>query len=198
MEADAYHLLNRLHKTIKRNGPLRKLYTATYVDRPHSVESSYLGFHNRNGWTPADWTFPIAEAGADMEDVVQLLKVTNDELKTARDEMQKMCNQIVAMHHKTVGPLMDHIDDIRRKRQTLDNETHQMLKALGEVREFFIESKYEIEITRLKDFIVCLEKLQRFKQDGTLDAFADTIIHLAVKEKSNGGQQGDEKGPQNQ
>lgn len=71
------------------------------------------------------------------------------------------------------------LEDIRQTRFAVVAETSQMSKPLREIRQFFLGSDYKEEICRLKEFVELCERIQKLKQDGTLDAVADTMIRLA-------------------
>lgn len=72
------------------------------------------------------------------------------------------------------------LDELRGTRFSAVSETTQMLSPLKELRQFFLGKDYDEEIKRLKEFVELCERLQKLKQDGTLDAVADTMVKLAV------------------
>jgi hypothetical protein len=89
---------------------------------------------------------------------------------------------------KQIGPLMETfnarvkvaLEDVRQSRFAVVGEIAHLVQPLKEVRAFLLGKDYEFEIKRLKEFVELCERLQKLKQDGTLDAIADTIIKLAV------------------
>jgi len=68
---------------------------------------------------------------------------------------------------------------IRSSRMTVIAETHQVAKALKDVREFFLGSDYAEETKRLGEFVELCERLKALKECGFLDTVADTMINLA-------------------
>jgi hypothetical protein len=70
------------------------------------------------------------------------------------------------------------LTEVRENRIALGSETRLLMSALKEVRAFFIETDYQTEIDRLRDFVDVCERLRSLKTDGTLDALADTILKL--------------------
>lgn len=68
---------------------------------------------------------------------------------------------------------------LREKRYTVVAETSTMIKALGDLRQFFLGSDYETERKRLEEFVTLCERLQKLKESGFLDAVADTMLRIA-------------------
>jgi len=70
-------------------------------------------------------------------------------------------------------------DEVREKRYAIVTESAAAVKSLRDIRQFFLGQDYEKERDRLADFADLCERLQRLKNDGTLDAVSDTILRLA-------------------
>lgn len=75
--------------------------------------------------------------------------------------------------------LARHLNELREKRFGLEAETRLIMNQLKDVRQFFLESNYEEQIDRLRDFVTVCERLQALKESGFLDTVADTMIRLA-------------------
>lgn len=70
-------------------------------------------------------------------------------------------------------------DDLHQTRMAVISETAQMVKALSDVRQFFLGPDYKEQRERLADFVDLCERLQNLKACGFLDAMADTLLRLA-------------------
>jgi hypothetical protein len=73
------------------------------------------------------------------------------------------------------------LQEIRTTRMNFVSEANYMLGPLKDIRQFFLESTYEIEVNRLREFVNLCERLQKLKDSGFLDTVADTMIRLATK-----------------
>lgn len=72
------------------------------------------------------------------------------------------------------------LNDLRSTRMAAVSEVSQMTQPLKDIRQFFLGHDYETQIKRLKEFVDLCERLEALKENGTLDAVADTMIKLAV------------------
>lgn len=72
-----------------------------------------------------------------------------------------------------------YLEDIRQTRFAVVTETASMTKELKDVRQFFLGSDYNEQITRLREFVDLCERLHKLKQSGFLDSVADTMLRLA-------------------
>lgn len=68
---------------------------------------------------------------------------------------------------------------VRMSRMTLTNETKHVLKALEDVRKFFIGKEYTEEVERLQEFVELCERLKALQDSGFLDSIADVLLKLA-------------------
>jgi hypothetical protein len=75
--------------------------------------------------------------------------------------------------------LPKHMKTLREWRMTMEREKDTSLKALRELRQFFLESDYEREMTRLSEFVSLCERLRDLSKDGTLERVADVMLKLA-------------------
>jgi len=119
-----------------------------------------------------------------MEDAGQLLEVANKELEKSKQQLKETAAQISKMSDVTLPIITDQVNHIRSLRMTITREAEATIEALRQVSQFFLESRYEEEMTRVQRFVGLCEQLRALKQDGTLDALSDTIIRLAYKEQS--------------
>lgn len=73
----------------------------------------------------------------------------------------------------------DYLKQLRELRMATTTETVQLKSALSDIRKFFLDDRHPEEVKRLLEFVEVCERLKKLKQDGTLDAVADTILKLA-------------------
>lgn len=71
------------------------------------------------------------------------------------------------------------VKNLRSWRMTMEAEKTLSIKALTELREFFLGHDYEKEMVRLSEFVRLCEKLKALSADGTLDKVADVMLKLA-------------------
>jgi hypothetical protein len=120
--------------------------------------------------------------GAVMENSNELSTALVSETKTSKEELEKLANQVTALGNIIVPQLMKLIQEVRDSRQAMVSELKQMLSSLQGVREFFLDSDYEIEMARLERFVTVCKDIQRLKAEGVFDAVVDSAVRLAVKE----------------
>lgn len=71
------------------------------------------------------------------------------------------------------------IEKVRQWRMTIEREKDMSLRALQDIRKFFLESDHEKEMTRLSEFVRTCERLEALAKDGTLDKVAEVMLKLA-------------------
>ena len=86
------------------------------------------------------------------------------------DEMRKLDTELGAAT-KTLAPCVD----------LAARDIRSLLTMLRDVRRFFLEADHATEVTRLREFVDLVERLERLKKDGFLDAVADTMLRLSEK-----------------
>lgn len=117
-----------------------------------------------------------------MENTAAMLEATNMQLTEAKATMQSLVNELKGSA-EVIGPaLMKHVQECRAARMTVTTEVRDSLAALRDLRKFFLESDYEVEMTRLDRFVSLCRELQALKQAGVLDAVVDIAIRLATQE----------------
>ena len=115
-----------------------------------------------------------------VEELNALLRETNTESDTSLQAIHTAYNKIKSISEVLLPDLHKITVDIRQSRQTVEMEMRDALKWLTTVREFFLESKYELEMKRLREFIELCKEIQALKDAGTLDAVADLAVRLAI------------------
>lgn len=125
----------------------------------------------------------IVNVGDAMEIDTIMLKRINDEIKESKEILQNLVNDIRAMQDIVQPELLKTIKEIRSSRMALTGELQKSLKDLRDVRKFFLESEYQIEMDRLQRFLDLAKQLKGLIDDGTMDAICDVILKLAVAEK---------------
>jgi hypothetical protein len=120
---------------------------------------------------------------------------TDTHLKTVKDgvtasqELVAKAQDVIAtvdyLSNQMSGPYSEFADfvkkalgEIREQRIALGMETRQLMASLKEVRQFFLDSDYTEQVKRLHEFVDICERLRALKEDGMLDAVADTILKL--------------------
>jgi len=71
------------------------------------------------------------------------------------------------------------VEKARQWRMTIERETTMSLRALEDLRKFFLGSDHEKEMLRLSEFVRVCERLAGLAKDGTLDKVADVMLKLA-------------------
>jgi hypothetical protein len=70
------------------------------------------------------------------------------------------------------------LNDFRMTQMATSTEVSKALKSYSDVRQFFLNEEHVEQMTRLKEFVEVLTKLKEFKDNGFIDAVADTILKL--------------------
>jgi hypothetical protein len=115
-----------------------------------------------------------------VEELNALLRESNEQSDISLTAITTAYNKIKSISEVLVPDLHKITVDIRQSRQTVEMEMRDALKWLTTVREFFLESKYELEMKRLREFIELCKEIQALKDAGTLDAVADLAVKLAI------------------
>jgi hypothetical protein len=74
----------------------------------------------------------------------------------------------------------ERLHDMTLWRMAFGREVKQIITDASDIRQFFLDEKHLEQVRRLKEFVELCERLKALKQDGTLDAIADTMLKLAV------------------
>ena len=77
------------------------------------------------------------------------------------------------------------IHKVRASRMTVTTELKQSLNIMKDVRKFFLESDFKIEMERLERFVELGERLKAMIDDGTMDAITDIVLKLAIGGEEN-------------
>jgi hypothetical protein len=105
----------------------------------------------------------------------ELIKQTEESVEVLKKTVAGVGQQLEEMK-----PLKsEFLSELRSMRMSSAREVSEMMEPLKEIREFFVGKSHEAEIARLREFIELCERLQKLKQNGFLDAVADTMIKLA-------------------
>jgi len=124
----------------------------------------------------------FAMVGVMMETTDLELKEINKDVEASKEILQRLKNEITATHDLVEPELLKMIKRIREVRQTVSMELKQSLSIMKDVRTFFLEKEYQVEIERLDKFVVIGERMRALISDGTMDAVCDIILKLTVKE----------------
>jgi hypothetical protein len=62
---------------------------------------------------------------------------------------------------------------------TVEREVNMSVRALEDLRKFFLGEQHEKEMARLNEFVRTCERLQALSDNGTLNAVADVMLKLA-------------------
>jgi hypothetical protein len=125
-----------------------------------------------------------------MEYTADQLADVKTELQEAKTVLQQLSNDVRALAG-IVNPLLEeHVAALRRARMATVGEVHQTLTALKDIRKFFLDQQYTLEIDRLQQFVQLCQALADLKQSGVLDAICDSAIRLAIREETAHERQG--------
>jgi len=120
----------------------------------------------------------IATIGTEMERNAELIKAVNVEVTESKKMLKTALNEIMAVDDLLQPKLLEMIRRCRESRMAALTEVRGILSELKDVRKFFLDAEHTDEIERLERFVkVCLQ-LKALKEDGTLDALADTMLKL--------------------
>lgn len=173
--------LRRIDKLIKRNGPCRRLIEGMIFTEAREIKRHRPG--GSEGGTPLyrlGWEFDALMPGGQLEDTSQLVEAAIKSAREAKEELRAIANECGDIGDVILPSLMDHVKLLRDARFALTTEAGQCLASLKEVRKFFFDSDYHMEMARLKEFIGLCNELKQLQSDGTLDAISDVMLKLAV------------------
>jgi hypothetical protein len=129
-----------------------------------------------------DHALSVAVAKGFIAETAHTIERTNEltkQCKDARDGMDVLC----AEWNQHWLEFQKHSDErlrlMRMTRASFDSENRQLLNGLRDVRAFFLDKDYDLEVSRLKDFVETCERLKKLKDSGFLDTVADTMLRLA-------------------
>jgi hypothetical protein len=145
-------------------------------ERPFNREVTQLLDRNLPIPAPEMHTMTI---GVTMEDTLDLMKAMNVEVEKAKEELQDVYDKVNHLREITHPAITQYVQELQALRMTLCRETKDCLTAMRDVRQFFIEHNYEVEMKRMHEFITMMHDLKRLKADGTLDAISDTVLKLS-------------------
>lgn len=103
----------------------------------------------------------------------------SDEVRQARKVLEDATDNFRATVLEFTDELPGTVKKLRSWRMTMEAERTLSIKALTELREFFLGHDYDKEMVRLSEFVRLCEKLKTLAEDGTLDKVADTMLKLA-------------------
>lgn len=72
--------------------------------------------------------------------------------------------------------------DMTAVRMTFERESKSIVATGKDVAQFFNSEQYMMAHVKFRDLVSTLERFQKLKADGTLDAFADFILKVSCKE----------------
>jgi hypothetical protein len=122
-----------------------------------------------------------ARVGGAMDNTLEMVNAVNAEVEESKRILQDLTNQVSSLRD-SIGPaLLDNAKAIRSSRMTVVSEVRQSLAALHDIRKFFLEDDYGVEMERLERFVHLCKELMAMKESGALDAICDSAIHLGLK-----------------
>jgi hypothetical protein len=145
----------------------RKLTEEGHVEElmdMHDVAPQALHQHGR---TVKDGMKGAEEMLDRAKDVIAAIDLLSSEIRGPWAEYQEFVKRAIA--------------ETREQRIALGSESRLLMTALRDVRQFFMDENYEKEIGRLHEFIDLCERMKALKQDGFIDAIADTILKLSSR-----------------
>jgi len=131
-----------------------------------------------------------SEAERDVNLAKIFIKASNDLPKQMSDIAQqtKEARELLASVLETTrGDMIAFMEEIpktlqqvRAWRQTLEREKDMGLRALRELRQFFLEDAHEKEVVRLSEFVRLCERLRAVVDDGTMEKVTDVMLKLST------------------
>lgn len=125
----------------------------------------------------------LIRGGVFMEDIKNELEVINREVLESKKILENLSNEIRAVSDIVEPALLKQIKDIREHRMSLISELKNCLNMLQDVRKFFLDSDYKIEMERLERFIGVCKEIQILKQEGVFDDICNSAIRMAIREE---------------
>jgi hypothetical protein len=137
---------------------------------------------------------PTAREKTEVEMNIELAKRGREAGGKAVEEIQTLAERLMEAHQAlndacgrfradTITWMKEEIPqtlkEIRDMKMAFTADFSQLQKQLSELRKFFIGPVYDSEISRLRDFVELVERLQKLKDSGFLDTVADTMLKLA-------------------
>jgi hypothetical protein len=127
----------------------------------------------------------ISIAGLHMETADALLRAINEEVGESSKILKATFNEVNATYELLEPKLAEMIHKVRASRMTVTTELKQSLNIMKDVRKFFLESDFKIEMERLERFVELGERLKAMIDDGTMDAITDIVLKLAIGGEEN-------------
>lgn len=113
------------------------------------------------------------------EEIPKLLAEKVDALKSVRASLDLATDLFRSDMVTFAEEMPKHVKALRDWRMTMEREKDTSLKALKELRQFFLEADHDKEMQRLSEFVRMCERLAALAADGTLEKVADVMLKLA-------------------
>lgn len=124
-----------------------------------------------------------AMVGCIMEETQQLLEESNEEVEKSKKTLEQLDTKVKALAEVVLPELLRQTKKIRDARMTVTQEVATSMSALKDIRKFFLEKDYDVEMERLERFVAVCKELDDLKKSGVLDAVADVAIRLGLEER---------------
>lgn len=132
------------------------------------------------------WWLDYLVIGGIMENLANLMRVANLEAEKSKQLIEDLANKVRSINEVVQPMLIEMINETRSNRMAVVSEIQTSLKMLSDVRKFFLEKDYEVEMQRMERFISVCKEMQKLKSDGTLDVICDSALNLACGKEVNG------------
>lgn len=109
------------------------------------------------------------------KEMTELARIAVDSRNVLREAHEGL-GQLVADFDRVTSATAQ---EIRSKRMMIVSDCSNVVKALKDVRQFFLGPDYERETKRLAEFVELCERLKALKDSGFLDTVADTMLRLS-------------------
>lgn len=126
--------------------------------------------------------FSLARAGSELEVYLVELEETTKQVSEAKELLKESVNEMSALSNALFPLMKSQIESIRSARMAIQAESRDTVRALEDVRKFFLDSDYETEMARLERFVRLCREFQQLKSDGVIDDVADISIRMALRE----------------
>lgn len=123
----------------------------------------------------------LVTIGVNMEDVNNYVQDVKAEAEQSKKTLEGLANDIRRLADIIIPALKDQTEKLRLSRMAAISEVQLSLKALGDVRKFFLEDTYEVEVQRMERLVRLCREIKELKDSGLFDAVCDSALKMAVK-----------------
>ena len=156
------------------NGPINRVFVNSFRQEREKIPT-----HMGHDKVPMTDELLMLAIGVKMEQTKAMLTSINAEVVESKNTLQSLANEVSALADVIAPSLIKQIDEIRKSRMAMASEIRELISPMRDLRKFFLESDYEIEMQRMERFVKLCRDVQELKSSGVFDAVADTALRLS-------------------